>query len=299
MTKPMGMMSGCYFVGREVLLDWINTLLCVNYTKVEDTSNGAAFCQVIDCLHPGTVNLGRVKFDAYQVPDIVNNFKVLQDSFDKNGITQHIDVDTLTKGKYMASLELFQWMHGYFNQRNGASIPYDAVARRKHFHVAEPKGSNIRGKPAGMPKRGTGARRAQIGPSGIRQKMENNQSTDPQYVTAGYKGVQQARASENAAKNVLRQSAACRSVAAPSVASVSSNAAATKEINNLKKQIEELSEEVEQSNQERNFYYEKLRKIEIFCQDNEEDEMVKRVLDILYEADEQNGFVTPEDEEED
>ena len=50
-------------------------------------------------------------------------------------------------------------------------------------------------------------------------------------------------------------------------------------------------------NQERDFYYEKLRKIEDFCQDNEDNEMVKLILDILYEADESRGFMPPEDDE--
>lgn len=154
MTKPMGMMSGVYFVGRGELLDWINDLLCLNYTKVEETANAAAFCQVIDCIHPDTVNLSRVRFDADQEPEIVNNFKVLQDSFYKNGISQYLDVVTLLKGKYMAALELFQWIHGYY-QQTGPHGDYDAIARRKKFHVSEPNGKNRlgSGKPAGMAKR--------------------------------------------------------------------------------------------------------------------------------------------------
>ncbi|OHS98459.1 Microtubule-associated protein RP/EB family member 1 [Tritrichomonas foetus] len=138
MTKVMGMMSGCYFVGRGELLEWVNNLCKTNYTKVEELSNGAAFCQIIDCIHPGTVNLGRVNYNATQPFEMSQNYKILQDAFNKNHISQFIDIVTLTKGKYMAALEMFQWIHGYY-QQTGPHDEYDAVARRKATKCAEPK----------------------------------------------------------------------------------------------------------------------------------------------------------------
>jgi hypothetical protein len=65
----------------------------------------------------------------------------------------------------------------------------------------------------------------------------------------------------------------------------------------LKNRIEKLEQEVDQMAQERDFYYAKLRKIEDCCQENEEQTMVQQILEILYEADEERGFLPPEDEE--
>ena len=137
MAKPMGMMSGCYFIGRGELLNWLKDLLSINYEKIEQTSNGAAYCQIIDAIHPGTVNLGRVNYNANQGFEMTQNYKVLQDAFKKNHITQYIDVLTLTKGKYMAALEMLQWMHGYY-QQTGPHGEYDAVARRREVKIADP-----------------------------------------------------------------------------------------------------------------------------------------------------------------
>ena len=39
------------------------------------------------------------------------------------------------------------------------------------------------------------------------------------------------------------------------------------------------------------------RKIEEFCQENEDNEMVKQILEIMYEADEENGFVAPQNQD--
>jgi RP/EB family microtubule-associated protein len=138
MAKPMGMMSGCYFVGRGELLEWLNSLLQIQYTKIEQTSNGAAFCQVLDAIHPGTVALGRVDYNAAQGFKTNQNYRVLQDALHKNNITQYIDFVTLAKGKYMIALESLQWIHGYYEQ-TGPHEPYEAAARRRSAKCADPK----------------------------------------------------------------------------------------------------------------------------------------------------------------
>lgn len=292
MAKPMGMMSGCYFIGRAELLEWVNELLQIDYDKVEDTANGAAFCQIIDAIHPGTVPLGRVNYNAISEAEMVENYKILQDAFAKNGITQYVDVATLCKGRYMAALEMFQWIHGYYEQMGG-NPEYDGAARRKQTRCKEP---TARGrpnkKPAGMAKRQGGM---PLAPS----------SKNAAVKIGGISGASEAKQQPVAAKRPVRkpvqeepvEKKPVRAVRQEKPAPAASNQAQTKELNALKKQLEELQGEVEQATMEKEYYYEKLRKIEDFCQDNEDDEIVKKILDILYEADEERGFLPPEDED--
>lgn len=290
MSKAMGMMSGVYFVGRAELLEWVNDLLKINYTKVEDMSNGAAFCQIIDAIHPGTVHMKNVKYDAVQAPDIINNYKVLQEAFDKNGIKQYIDVNTLVKGKYMASLELFQWIHGYYSQQQPPT-DYDPVERRRKLKLKEPTGSITDGKPAGMAKR---KGKAELAPKAgeLRPGLIPGRSTTTQEKVAPAP-VRREKPAPAPKEEPTRKEA---KTALPGPGA---SAATSKELTAAKKKIEELTEEVNQANEERDFYYEKLRKIETFCQDNEDDEMIKKVLAILYEADEEKGFVAPNDDDDD
>jgi RP/EB family microtubule-associated protein len=74
----IGMMEGAFFVSRSELLSWINDLLSINMTKVEQMASGAAYCQMMDAIFPGTINLGKVNFMAKLPHEFVNNYKVLQ-----------------------------------------------------------------------------------------------------------------------------------------------------------------------------------------------------------------------------
>ena len=46
------MMDAAFFVGKNELLTWLNELLQINYTKVEQCANGAAYCQIMDAIFP-------------------------------------------------------------------------------------------------------------------------------------------------------------------------------------------------------------------------------------------------------
>ena len=48
----IGMMDAAFFVGKNELLSWLNELLQLNYTKVEQCANGAAYCQIMDAIYP-------------------------------------------------------------------------------------------------------------------------------------------------------------------------------------------------------------------------------------------------------
>jgi microtubule-associated protein, RP/EB family len=45
-------MIAAFFVGKNELLSWLNELLQLNYTKVEQCANGAAYCQIMDAVYP-------------------------------------------------------------------------------------------------------------------------------------------------------------------------------------------------------------------------------------------------------
>ncbi|MGH0166611.1 UNVERIFIED_CONTAM: hypothetical protein FKN15_051351 [Acipenser sinensis] len=73
-------------LSRHDMLAWVNDSLHFSYTKVEQLCSGAAYCQFMDMLFPGSVHLKKVKFQAKLEHEYIHNFKVLQAAFKKMSI---------------------------------------------------------------------------------------------------------------------------------------------------------------------------------------------------------------------
>merc|ERR1712096_591749 len=75
------------------------------------------------------------------------------------------------------------------------------------------------------------------------------------------------------------------------------NMAAQQQIEDLNTQVLEMKLTVEGLEKERDFYFGKLRDVEVMCQENESTggDLVRKVLDILYQT--EDGFAVPDEED--
>jgi RP/EB family microtubule-associated protein len=119
---------------RSELLDWLNALLGIHYTKVEETSNGAAFCQILDALYPNKVKLHKVNFNAITEVEMIANYKIMQEVFNFALIPRNIPIETLIKGRCQAALEMLQWMKIHFDQTFTGGA-YDGPRRRQEAGI--------------------------------------------------------------------------------------------------------------------------------------------------------------------
>ena len=85
------MMDGAYFTSRNELLTFLNTLLDLNLSKIEQTASGAVACQLTEYIFPGSVPMSRVNWAAKSSHEYVGNYKLLQNAFNKNKIQKHVD----------------------------------------------------------------------------------------------------------------------------------------------------------------------------------------------------------------
>lgn len=125
---------------RQELVAWLNQLLQLNITKVEQCGTGAALCQVFDSIYLD-VPMSRVKFNVNTEYAYLQNFKILQNCFTKHGIDRNIHVEQLIKCKMQDNLEFLQWTKRYWDQYFPGG-EYDAVARRKGSGAPPPTTSN-------------------------------------------------------------------------------------------------------------------------------------------------------------
>ncbi|KAL6883537.1 hypothetical protein ACP4OV_010951 [Aristida adscensionis] len=244
-ASNIGMMDGAYFVGRSEILAWINTTLQLSLSKVEEAASGAVACQLMDAAHPGAVPMHKVNFDAKNEYDMIQNYKVLQDVFNKLKITKHIEVNKLTKGRPLDNLEFMQWMKRYCDSVNGGFSSYNALERRETSK---------------------GGKETNRRTSVSSQASAKSASASHKAQSASHGGK---RAHGNAA-NVPQ-----RTAKPPSPAN-SGGPSYDEQITNMKLVVESLE-------QERDFYFSKLRDIELLCQKPENEHVpVNAIHRILY-----------------
>ncbi|KAL4954494.1 calponin homology domain-containing protein [Aspergillus filifer] len=229
---------------RQELLAWLNNLLQLNMTKIEQCGTGAALCQIFDSIFMD-VPMSRVKFNVNTEYAYLQNFKVLQNVFARHQVDKPIPVESLSKCRMQDNLEFLQWTKKYWDQHYPGG-DYDALARRK----------------------ASGGAPAAAGP----------------------------RAGANSASSARRGTTPTVGRARPAAAggaSAATVAALQTELNANKEAISGLEKE-------RDFYFAKLRDIELLLQnaieadpelEKDDDSLVKHIQGILYSTEE--GFEIP------
>ncbi|KAL9170642.1 hypothetical protein ABFS82_04G159200 [Erythranthe guttata] len=252
MATNIGMMDSAYFVGRNEILAWVNARLQLNLSRVEEAASGAIQCQMMDMTYPGVVPMHKVNFDAKTEYDFIQNYKVLQEVFNKLKIDKHIEVNKLVKGRPLDNLEFLQWLKRYCDSVNGGLMNenYNPMERRT-------KGGN--------------------GRNNIKVSQKNSKS-----LQSNNSGSCDADSRVHGRTISTKQGKS---------GSVTSGANSSMEIQALTSEVSDLKLSVDQLENERDFYFAKLRDIEVLCQAPELDDVpiAMAIKKILYAADEKES----------
>jgi len=249
-------------LSRHDMLAWVNDCLSTRYSKIEEMCTGAAFCQFMDMLFPGSVQVKKVKFNTKLEHEYINNFKVLQASFKKMNVDKVVPVDRLVKGRFQDNFEFLQWFKKFFDANYDGS-EYDAMGARGGEEVggAKPAGGAARNMRAPPPKTSV------------------------------------SRPAPAAARAPPAQRAPVSGGGARPQANGGVSAGALAQIEDLNAQVMEMKMTVEGLEKERDFYFGKLRDVEVMCQEDDGvgNDVVRKILDILYQT--EDGFAVPDEDE--
>ncbi|XP_028905236.1 microtubule-associated protein RP/EB family member 1 isoform X1 [Ornithorhynchus anatinus] len=277
-------------LSRHDMLAWINESLQLVLTKIEHLCSGAAYCQFMDMLFPGSVALKKVKFQAKLEHEYIQNFKILQAGFKRMGVDKIIPVDKLVKGKFQDNFEFVQWFKKFFDA-NYDGKDYDPVAARQGQDPAPAPAnanpSSLLAPGPNKPKKTLSSGSAEDGPVRTpEEKPREKQASAPcGDVVAPARPVSTQR---TAASTPKPGSGMARKALGGGGNGEDESAELVQQIHVLKLTVEDLEKE-------RDFYFGKLRNIELICQENEgeSDPVLQRIVDILYATDE--GFVIPDE----
>lgn len=244
-------------LSRQDMLAWVNDSLHTNYNKIEELCSGAIYCQFMDLLFPGSLLLKKVKFNTKLEHEYISNYKILQICFKKLGVDKIVPVERLVKGKFQDNFEFVQWFKRFFDANYNGADDYDPVMARGGEVMGTAKGGALNKAPTSKPS----------------MSRTNQPATPKVKQPARSPAVQQVRRS-------------------PGMGNAGGD---NQHVEELKGQIEQLNMDKEGLEKERDFYFNKLREIEVICQENESQSHVKDIMDVLYATEE--GFAAPETQE--
>ncbi|RWS17549.1 Microtubule-associated protein RP/EB family member 1-like protein [Dinothrombium tinctorium] len=263
-------------LSRHEMLGWVNDCLQSNYKKIEELCTGAAYCQFMDLLFPGTIILKKIKFRTNLEHEYIQNFKLVQAAFKKVGCDKEIPINRLVKGRFQDNFEFLQWFKKFFDSN------YDG----REYNASEARGGIPLGAGAS-----TGSGSGNLGNSSFQTHSRMPQQRNAVASKPVGRAVPTARCTPAVKPTTVRQQQ--RNVSN----SHDSNNADSHKIEELESRMAEMKLTVDSLERERDFYYGKLRDIEVLCQSHESIEekapLVEKILDILYATEE--GFAAPED----
>ncbi|XP_066600713.1 microtubule-associated protein RP/EB family member 1 isoform X1 [Prorops nasuta] len=267
-------------LSRHDMLAWVNGCLQSSFTKIEELCTGAAYCQFMDMLFPGSVPLKRVKFKTNLEHEYIQNFKILQGGFKKMNVDKIVPIDRLVKGRFQDNFEFLQWFKKFFDANYSGVDTYDALAIRGGEQMGS-GGANA-------------ARASTVKRSSPRETIATN--------IAGRAGQIAQQVSSQVPTKVTELKLLEKNInkvqpyrPATKTGNVVSRGD-TGKLEELSSQIMELKMSVEGLEKERDFYFGKLRDIEVICQDCDNDKplpIVQKILDVLYAT--ADGFAPPEE----
>ncbi|XP_031637662.1 microtubule-associated protein RP/EB family member 1 isoform X1 [Contarinia nasturtii] len=268
-------------LSRHDMLLWVNDCLNAQFGKIEELCTGSAYCQYMDMLFPGSVPMKRVKFRTNLEHEYIQNFKILQGAFKKMNVDKIIPVDKLIKGRFQDNFEFLQWFKKFFDA-NYDGREYDPLEAR-----------------FGIPL-GIGAIHNELGTGNICPEMTQKRQIPRQTPRrpGATRGIAKAtpRTVTPPTARVPPTAASKPGVNKGSTENNShNNSALNAQVDDLSNQIADLKLNLEGLEKERDFYFSKLRDIEILCQEDDEEPspLVQKILDILYAT--EDGFAPPDE----
>jgi microtubule-associated protein, RP/EB family len=293
-----------YFTGRKELLDFFNDLLALNLAKIEQTATGAVACQITEYIYPGSIQMSKVNWEAKSDFEFVQNYKLLQAAFKKHNVERYVDVEKLIKAKYQDNLEFCQWLKAFFDMSGAYREDYDPVAARgkgkgaeKITNILRTNASQFNSKPIPTAGRRAAAPTLAAKTSRTTAATTNNRASARTTTTTTARN-NASSLRENSSKSTTSSTATTKNHLTEAVLA---DASLMKRNADLTQKVADLEASLADVEIERDFYFEKLRDVEVILQVHKEqkssgseapEKVFEKLFKVLYATAEENVTVS-------
>ena len=109
-------------LSRHEIIKWINDITNTDNKKIENLSNGISYCKCMDLLFPDQLILRKVKMNAKLERECLHNMKILQTYFTKFKVSKVIPIDKIIKARFQDNIEFVQWFKKFFDANRGDKV---------------------------------------------------------------------------------------------------------------------------------------------------------------------------------
>merc|ERR1719317_43151 len=208
-------------------------------------------------LFPGSLPLKRVKFSTNPEHEYIQNFKLLQAAFKKLGVDKVAPVDRLVKGRFQDNFEFIQWFKKFFDVNYDGS-EYDAYEMRGCISMGSGGSKAPVGAGFAAIKRGGGQRG---GGRGVVERPSRAAPVQNGTRTSTVRNGGRMSASGPARTSISRGNTRSSSANQGGGGRVAAEMAA--QLEDLTAEMLEMRLSIEGMEKERDFYFGKLRDIEV------------------------------------
>ncbi|MES1904839.1 MAG: Microtubule-associated protein RP/EB member 1 [Paramarteilia canceri] len=129
---------------RHAALVWINGRMDRKYKKVEELSDGVAYCHIMNILFPNSVPPTKVKLNPKSEVEKIHNLKMLQSAFTKCKVDRDVPISLLAKAKFQDNFEFVQWFKKFCDCNSDAGYSFKSGSPFSQKVIQSPSIRNLK-----------------------------------------------------------------------------------------------------------------------------------------------------------
>jgi RP/EB family microtubule-associated protein len=91
----------------------VNEIVQAEYPSIECLSDGIAYGQIFEAIHPGSINISKMTFITKLPLDCLKNLKILENALKNMKINMTVSIDKMGNGRFQDNIIFLKWLYAH------------------------------------------------------------------------------------------------------------------------------------------------------------------------------------------